>query len=86
MRKGRGFVDRDIYNELLKVPGAKEILLTNTCNHCLDPKTQRIRVEISEDAWPEVKQMVANFKRMKRGKPQIPYAGKRAPTSCFARR
>ncbi len=84
MRKGRGLVDQDIYGELLKVPGARKILLTNTCNHRLDPKTQRIRVEISEDAWPEVKQMVINFKRMKSGKPQITYKGKRAPTSCFA--
>ena len=79
MRKGRGLVDQDIYDELLKVPGARQILLINTSNHRLDPKTKRLRVEISEDAWPEVKQMIVNYKRFKDGRPQIHYKGKSAP-------
>lgn len=83
MRRGRGLVDQKIYNELVKIPGAREILLTNTCNHRFDPKTKQHRVEISEDAWPEVKQMVANYKRLKARKSQITYKGRRAPTSPF---
>lgn len=83
MRKGRGLVDEDVYDELMKVPGAREILLANTSNHRHDPKTGRIRVEISEDAWPEVKQMVANWKRRKAGKPQITYRGQRAPRHFY---
>lgn len=86
MRKGRGLVDQEIYDELVKIPGAREILLANTCNHRFDPKTEKMRVEISEDAWPEVKQMVKNLKLSKAGKRQTPYKGKRAPRSSFARR
>jgi len=70
MRKGRGLVDVDIYNELLEVPGARKLLLDNTTNHRVNPKTDRLCAEIHEDAWPEVKEMVANWKRLKKGKPQ----------------
>ena len=84
MRKGRGLIDQDIYDKIIKIPGAREVLLTDTCNHRFDPKTKRGRVEISEDAWPEVKQMVRNYKRMKAGKPQTTYKGKLAPRSPFA--
>ena len=85
MRKGRGLVDSDIYDELVKIPGAKEILVSNLCNFLIDPKTGRVRAEISEDAWPEVKQLVQNWKRMKAKKPQITYRGKLAPRSPFAK-
>lgn len=68
MRKGRGLVDMDIYEKLLEVPGARSILLDNTTNHRTDSRTGKIRAEIHEDAWPEVKKMVANWKRFKRGK------------------
>lgn len=68
MRKGRGLIDQDIYKELLQVPGAAEILIEYTTNHrFIKGKT---RAEISEDAWPEVKQMVANWKRFKKGEKQ----------------
>lgn len=70
MRKGRGLVDQDIYDQLMKVPGARQLLLGATCNHRFDQKTKKLRVEIAEDAWPEVKRMVANWKRIKSGKPQ----------------
>ncbi|MBI2108679.1 MAG: hypothetical protein HYT93_00660 [Parcubacteria group bacterium] len=70
MRKGRGLVDVDIYNELLKVPGARKLLLDNTTNHRTNPKTNKVCAEIHEDAWPEVKEMVANWKRFKKGQPQ----------------
>lgn len=70
MRKGRGLVDIDIYNKLLEVPGVAEILIENTTNHRYDYKTKKIRVEISEEAWPEVKSIVANWKRARKGKPQ----------------
>ena len=83
MRKGRGLVDSDIYNELVKIPGAKEILVSNLCNFRTHPKTGKVRAEISEDAWPEVKQMVQNWKRMKAKKPQVTYRGKLAPGSSF---
>lgn len=70
MRKGRGLVDQDIYDELMHVPGARQLLLDSTCNHRFDARSKKLRVEISEDAWPEVKRMVANWKRAKRGKVQ----------------
>ena len=81
MKKGRGLVDQNIYNELIKIPGAREILLANTSNHRWDPKTKRNRVEIDADAWPEVKQMIANWKRLKANKPTTPYKGKLAKKS-----
>ena len=84
MRKGRGLVDSDIYHELVKIPGAKEILVSNLCNFRTDSKTGKVRAEISEDAWPEVKQMVENWKRMKSGKKQVTYRGKPASRSPFA--
>lgn len=69
MRKGRGLVDADIYDELLKVPGAGKLLADNTANFRRDPKTKKLRVEISEDVWKEVKKMVSDWKRLKkRGK------------------
>lgn len=71
MRKGRGLVDIDIYNELLKVPGASAILVENITNHRTDPRTGKLRAEIHEDAWKEVKKMVANWKRFKKGETQI---------------
>ncbi|MDO8496460.1 MAG: hypothetical protein Q7S43_03325 [bacterium] len=85
MRKGRGLVDSDIYDELVKIQGAKEILLSSLCNFRTDPRTGKVRAEISEDAWPEVKQMVENLKRRKAGKKQVAYRGKPAPKSPFAR-
>ncbi len=84
MRKGRGLVDSDIYNELVKIPGAREILVSNLCNFRTDSRTGKVRAEISEDAWPEVKQMVENWKRRKAGKKQITYRGKSVPKSPFA--
>jgi len=71
MRKGRGLVDMDIYNELLEVPGSSKVLVENTTNHRRDPRTGKLRAEIHEDAWKEVKEMVANWKRYKKGKEQI---------------
>ncbi len=85
MRKGRGLVDSDIYHELVKIPGAKEILVSNLCNFRTDSKTGKVRAEISEDAWPEVKQMVENWKRVKAGKKQDTFRGNLAPRSPFAR-
>lgn len=73
MRKGRGLIDQGVYDELIKIPGARQIVLSNVTNHRLDPKTQKVRVEIHEDAWPEVKSMVRNLRRLKAGKPQIPF-------------
>ncbi len=66
MRKGRGLVDMDIYDELMKVPGARELLFRNTTNHRLDRKTGKNRAEIHEDAWPEVKEMVRKWKIYKK--------------------
>ncbi len=83
MRKGRGLVDQDIYDELMKIPGARRVLLDNTCDFRLDPKTGKVRAEISEDAWPEVKQLVLNWERVKAGKPQKTYRGKLAPRLPF---
>lgn len=73
MRPGRGLIDQEIYNELLKIPGAGRIVLDSVTNFRFDSKTRKTRVEISEDAWPEVKAMVQNLKRVKAGKPQIPF-------------
>lgn len=70
MRKGRGSVDVDIYNELIEVPGARELLLKNTTNFRTDRRTGKLRAEIHEDVWPEVKEMVAKWKRIKKGQPQ----------------
>lgn len=83
MRKGRGLVDQDIYDELMKIPGARRVLIDNTCNFRLDPKTDKVGAEISEDAWPEVKQMVLNWKRAKAGKPQKTFTGKPSPRFPF---
>ncbi len=79
MRKGRGLVDQDIYDELLKVPGSRRLLIENTTNHRIDPKSKKLRAEIHEDAWPEVKAMVANWKRTKKGQPQKPFPKKETP-------
>lgn len=80
MRKGRGLIDQDVYDELMKIPGCRAKLLANTCNHRFDEKKQKTRVEISEEGWPEIKAMAANFARAKAGKPQVKYTGPPAPT------
>jgi len=64
MRKGRGLVDMKTYNDMLKIPGTKKIFLNNACNHRLNRKTGKVCVEISEDAWSEVKEMVRQFKKI----------------------
>lgn len=73
MRPGRGLIDQEVYDELIKIPGARQILLSNTTDHRRDPRTQKVRVEIHENAWPKVKSMVQNLKRFKAGKPQMPF-------------
>ncbi|TSC84259.1 MAG: hypothetical protein G01um101413_554 [Parcubacteria group bacterium Gr01-1014_13] len=65
MRKGRGLVEVEIYDELLKITGCAKILLDNICNHRENPKTKKLCAEINEEAWPQVKKMVADFKRLK---------------------
>jgi hypothetical protein len=70
MRKGRGLVDMDIIDELTKVPGMKHLIMCNTTNIITSRRTGKLRAEIHEDAWPEVKAAVANWKRVKAGKPQ----------------
>lgn len=68
MRKGRGLVEQEIYDELLKIPSCANILLDNTCNHRINPNTNKMCVEISEDVWPQVKKIVADFKHLKKEK------------------
>lgn len=70
MRKGRGLIEQGLYDELVKVPGASRLLLDNTTNFRVNPKTGKVCAEIHESAWPEVKTLVANWKRFKLGKPQ----------------
>lgn len=65
MRKGRGLVDQDIFDDMLSVPGTSKILLGSVCNHRFDKKTGKLRVEIAEEAWPEVKRMVAKWRKIR---------------------
>lgn len=71
MRPGRGLIDQEVYDELIKIPGARRVVVNNVTNHRFDHKTGKLRVEISEEAWPEVKLMVINLKRFKAGRPQL---------------
>lgn len=66
MRKGRGLVEVEIYEELLRFPEPRRLLLNNTTNHRDNPRTKKLCAEIHEDAWPEVKEMVAKWKRFKK--------------------
>lgn len=70
MRKGRGLVEMDIFNELMKISGTRTLLLDNVTNHRENPKTGKLCAEIHEDAWPEIKQAIANWRRIKNGKSQ----------------
>lgn len=73
MRPGRGLIDLEIYNKLIEIPGASKIVRDNVTNHRLDLRSGKVRVEIHEEAWPEVKAMVQNLKRVEAGKPQVKF-------------
>ena len=66
MKKGRGLVDCEIFDEMAKVPGTHGILFGSVTNHRINPSTDRLCAEIHEDAWPEVKQMVRQWTKFKR--------------------
>ena len=64
MKKGRGLVDNDIFNAMLKIPGTRPVLIGSLTNHIIDKKTGKVRAEIHEDSWQEVKNMVKQFKKL----------------------
>lgn len=68
MRKGRGLVECDLYDQL--PANAKAEIDPHVCNHRLN-EHKKMCLEISEDAWPKVKELIQKFRRFKKENPRL---------------